>query len=88
MQNELDKYLDCRLNCFSVMNFRHWLTEKKGWAASCANQFFGENGPNLQYFEEKQLKSLILTQILVFHQSSEVPKNFYFCLWPPVTNFG
>ncbi len=37
----------------------------------------GENGPKLQYFEEKQLKSLISTQVLVCHQSSEVPKNFY-----------
>jgi hypothetical protein len=34
------------------------------------------------------LKSLILTQVLVCHQSSEVPKNFYFRLWPLVTNFG
>jgi hypothetical protein len=42
----------------------------------------------LQYLEEKQLKALILTQVLACHQSSEVPKTFYFRLWPPVTNFG
>jgi len=59
------------------MNFRHCVTEKKGQAATRANEFFGGNGPKLQYLEEKQLKSLILTQVLVCHQSSEVPKNFY-----------
>jgi hypothetical protein len=50
--------------------------------------FLGENDPKLQYLEEKKLKSLILTQVLVCHQSGQVPKNFYFRLWPPVTNFG
>jgi len=53
------------------------VTGKKGQAATHANEFFGGNGPKLQYLEEKQLKSLILTQVLVSHQSSEVPKNFY-----------
>jgi len=58
------------------MNFHHWVTERKGLAATCANEFFGENGPKLQYLEEKQLKCLILTQVLVCYQSSEVSKNF------------
>jgi len=59
------------------MNFRHWVTERKGLAATCANESFGENGPKFQYLEERQLKCLILTQLPVCHQSSEVSKNFY-----------
>jgi hypothetical protein len=42
MQTEFDKYFDRQPELFFfVMRFRHWVTEKKGRAASCANEFLG-----------------------------------------------
>jgi hypothetical protein len=82
MQNEFDKYLDRQPELFFfLMNFRHRVTEKKGQAATRANVFFVGQWPKVAIFGgKKELKSLILTQVLVCHQSSEVPKNFCFPL--------
>ncbi len=89
MQNKFDKYLDGQLDlCFLWWIFATGWQRKKGGLQLLQMNVLGENGPKLQYSKEKHLKSLILTQVLVCHQSSEVPKNFYFRLWPLVTNFG
>jgi hypothetical protein len=40
------------------MKFRHWVTEKKGRAATHANEFFGgRNGPKVAIFGGKAIES-------------------------------
>jgi len=61
MQTEFDKYLDHQPElCFFVMRFRHWVTEKKGRAATCANEFFfgggGGGGPKVAIFGGKAIE--------------------------------
>jgi hypothetical protein len=38
------------------MNFRYWATEKKGQAATCANEIFGGNWPKVAIFQGKAIE--------------------------------
>jgi hypothetical protein len=54
------------------MNFHHWVTEKKGRAATHANECVGGKWPKFAIFGGKALKSLIF-----FKQKLKYFKNIY-----------